>query len=242
MRYDIAGTVMQTVTIELAEKEGLFANTGSMSWMTPNIRMETTAKGGIWEGIKRSFAGGSLFLATFTGAGPGAKVTFAGDLPGKVVPMELAQGEARICQKEAFLAAQESVTFDIFFQKRLGAGLVGGEGFILQRLTGPGTAFVAIDGELVEVSLAKGEGLLVDTGHVGMFEPTIDFDIQVMKGFKNIIFGGEGIFLASLKGPGKVWLQTLPAGRLAARLRHYLPTAGGSHESGNSLTDIFQRT
>ncbi len=241
MRYNIAGTVLQTVTIELGEKESLFANTGSMSWMTDNIKMDTAAKGGIWEGIKRSFAGGSLFLASYTSTSGSGEVTFSGSLPGKVVAVELAAGESRICQKEAFLAAQDSVTFDVFFQKKFGAGLVGGEGFILQRLTGPGTAFVTIDGELVEISLEKDKRMIIDTGHVGMFEPSIDFDIQVMKGFKNILFGGEGLFLATLKGPGKVWLQSLPAERLAARLRRYFPPATESHGVGGGLADMFQR-
>ena len=156
--------------------------------------------------------------------------------PGKIIPLELAEGQSIIVQKDAFMCADKSVDMDMHFRKKLGAGFFGGEGFILQRLTGPGLAFVELDGEVVEYDLQPGQLLKVDTGHVAMFEPTVDFDITMLKGFRNILFGGEGLFLATLRGPGKVYLQTMPMMKLARKILQFLPkTKGGSGGSSGGL-------
>jgi uncharacterized protein (AIM24 family) len=151
-------------------------------------------------------------------------ITFTPEAPGSILAVELGAGESRICQKDAFMVAQESVQLEMHFRKRLGAGLFGGEGFILQKLTGPGIAWVEIAGEVRSYDLPAGQTMQVDPGHIAMYEPTVDYDIQRVKGIKNIFFGGEGLFLATLKGPGKVWLQSLPLSNLAAKLARYLPT------------------
>jgi uncharacterized protein (AIM24 family) len=150
-------------------------------------------------------------------------ITFTPEAPGSIIHIHLNSGESRICQKDAFMVAEESVQLDIHFKKRLGAGLFGGEGFVLQKLTGPGNAWVEIAGEVREYDLKAGEKMQVDPGHIAMYEPSIDYDIQRVKGVKNILFGGEGLFIATLTGPGKIWLQTLPLSNLAAKLFKYMP-------------------
>jgi uncharacterized protein (AIM24 family) len=150
-------------------------------------------------------------------------VAFAADFPGKILAVSLEQGQELICQRQAFLCAEKTVKLDIHFQRRPGAGFFGGEGFILQKLTGPGVAFVSLDGEIVEYTLSPGEVLKVDTGHVGMYEPSVSFDIEMVPGFRNILFGGEGLFLATLRGPGRVWLQTMPTQNLAKAILSYFP-------------------
>jgi uncharacterized protein (AIM24 family) len=144
-------------------------------------------------------------------------------LPGKIVPVQLAAGQQIICQKDSFMCAERSVQLDIHFQRRIGSGFFGGEGFVLQRVTGPGLAFFELDGEVVEYTLEEGQVLKVDTGHVAMFEPSVHFDVEMVRGFRNILFGGEGLFLSTLRGPGRVWLQTMPALNLANKLAQYLP-------------------
>ncbi len=230
MRYDIAGTVMQTVSFDLARGETLFSQTASMAWMSEGIRMDTHTGGGLFAGLKRAFAGGGLFITDFI-ADKDAHVAFAPRFPGQIIPVELAAGQSLICRKETFLCAEKTVTLDIFFQQRLGAGFFAGEGFIMQRVTGPGTVFLDLSGEVVEKTLAPGERLLVHAGHIGMQEPTVQIDIQMMRGFRNILFGGEGLFLATLTGPGKIWLQSMPILNLAEEVARYLPRSG---ESGSS--------
>jgi uncharacterized protein (AIM24 family) len=154
-------------------------------------------------------------------------VTFTPEAPGSILAVELGAGESRICQKDAFMVAEDSVELEMHFRKRLGTGLFGGEGFVLQKLTGPGTAWVEIAGETRAYELKPGQVLQVDPGHIAMYEPSIDYDIQRIKGVRNVLFGGEGLFLATLKGPGRVWLQSLPLPNLAAKLRRYLPGKSG---------------
>ena len=222
MRYEISGSVMQTVAIDLAAGEQLYSQTNSMAWMSDAIRMDTHTGGGFFAGLKRSFAGGSFFITDFIADRPG-HIAFAPRFPGTILAKALASGESLICRKETFLCAEKSVTLELAWQKRLGAGFFGGERFILRKVTGPGTVWLDLSGEVVEKQLGQGEKLLVHAGHVGVQSPTVDFDIQMVRGFKNMLFGGEGLFLASLTGPGHVWLQSMPIMNLAEEVGRYLP-------------------
>ena len=226
MEYKIIGTTLQVVVLELDPGETVYSESGGMAWMTANIDMKTSGRGGgIGGALKRAVSGESLFLVDYTSTNGKGMVAFASDFPGKIVPLQLGSGQELICQKTAFLCAEKTVGLDIHFRRRLGAGLFGGEGFILQKLTGPGVAFVCLDGEIVEYTLGPNQVLKVDTGHVAMYEPTVNFDIEMVKGFTNILFGGEGLFLATLHGPGRVWLQTMPTSNLARAIMPYLPKA-----------------
>lgn len=224
MKHQIHGTTLQTLDIILSQGESVFTESGGMAWMTGNIEMSTNTRGGLMKGLARSLSGESLFLTTYTCQGPGGLITFTPEAPGSIITIELDAGQSRICQKDAFMVAENSVDLEVFFRKKLGAGLFGGEGFILQKLTGPGKAWVEIAGEVRSYSLKPGQTMHVDPGHIAMFEPTVDYDIDRVKGVRNILFGGEGLFLATLTGPGKVWLQSLPLANLASTLSRYLPT------------------
>ena len=226
MKYELSGTVMQTVAIDLMPGEVIYSQTNSMCWMNDSIEMNTHTGGGFFSGLKRSFGGGSFFITDFTARGNG-HVAFAPRFPGTIMPVQLGAGQSLICRKETFLCAEKSVTLEIAWQKRLGAGFFGGEGFILQKVTGPGTVFLDLSGEVIEKDLMAGEKLLVHAGHVGVMDPSIAFDIQMVKGFKNILFGGEGLFLATLTGPGHIWLQSMPILNLAEAIANYLPQAEG---------------
>lgn len=228
MEYKIIGTTLQAVIMELDPGETVYSESGGMAWMSNNIVMKTSGRGGGLGGVlKRAVTGESLFLVEYTSQGGKGVVAFASDFPGKIVPVMLEDGQTMICQKQAFLCAEKTVGLDIHFRKKLGAGLFGGEGFVLQKLTGPGVAFVCLDGEIVEYILGNGEILKVDTGHVAMYEPTVNFDIEMVHGLTNILFGGEGLFLAALRGPGRVWLQTMPTQNLAAAIVPYMPVKAG---------------
>jgi len=226
MEYQIHGSVMQTLEVHLRQGEALFSESGGMAWMRGNITMETNTRGGVMSGLGRALSGESLFMTTYTCQSPDGLIVFTPEVPGKVLDVQLTAGQSLICQKDSFMCAQESVNLEMHFRKKLGAGLFGGEGFILQKITGPGIAFIEIPGELREYNLPAGAELKVDPGHIAMFEPTVNYDITRVKGIKNILFSGEGLFLASLKGPGKVWLQSLPLSNLAAKLARYMPTKG----------------
>ncbi|MBL8045698.1 MAG: TIGR00266 family protein [Anaerolineales bacterium] len=226
MEYKIIGTTLQAVILELDPGETVYSESGGMAWMSSNIDMKTSGRGGgILGGLGRMVSGESLFLVEYTSQGGKGIVSFASDFPGKIVPVNLAQGQELICQKSAFLCAEKTVGLGVHFRRKLGAGLFGGEGFVMQKITGPGVAFVCLDGEIVEYTLEANQMLKVDTGHVAMYEPTVGFDIEMMKGLTNIFFGGEGLFLATLRGPGRVWLQTMPTSNLARAIMPYMPTA-----------------
>jgi uncharacterized protein (TIGR00266 family) len=218
---------MQAVDVFLTAGESVYTESGGMAWMKGDVKMETSTKGGLMSGLGRALAGESLFMTTYTCRSGEAFLAFTPEVPGKVVAHELAAGQSLICQKDSFMAADDSVKLEMHFRKKLGAGLFGGEGFILQKLTGPGTALVEIPGEVREYDLAAGESLKVDPGHIALFEPTVDYDITMVRGVKNILFAGEGLFLATLTGPGKVWLQSLPLSNLARKLVRYLPKKPG---------------
>jgi uncharacterized protein (TIGR00266 family) len=234
MRYNLTGTVMQTVAIDLDPGETIYSQTNCMCWMNDAVVMNTHTGGGLFAGIKRSFSGGSLFVTEFTARGAG-HVAFAPRFPGTIVPIQLAPGQSIICRKETFLCAEKSVTLDIAWQKRLGAGFFGGQGFILQRVSGPGMVWLDLSGEVVERVLAPGERLLVHAGHVGLMDPSVLFDIQLVPGFKNIIFGGEGLFLATLTGPGRISLQSMPIMNLAEEIGRYLPSNTGGDGGGTNV-------
>lgn len=227
MKYEIHGTTLQTLDIYLQQGEALFTESGGMAWMTGDISMETNTRGGLMKGLARSLGGESLFLTTYTCRGPGGLITFTPEAPGSIIPVELGPGEVRICQKDAFMVAEESVELEVHFRKKLGTGLFGGEGFILQKLTGPGTAWAEIAGEVRSYTLKQGQSMRVDPGHIAMYEPSVSYDISRVAGVKNIFFGGEGLFLATLTGPGKVWLQSLPLANLASKLAQYISPGRG---------------
>jgi uncharacterized protein (TIGR00266 family) len=224
MEYKIIGSILQAVILELDPGETVFSESGGLAWMSSNIEMRVSGRGGgIGGALGRMVTGESLFLVEYTSQNGKGIVSFASDFPGKIVPIPLGDGQQMICQKTAFLCAEKTARLEVVFRKRLGAGLFGGEGFILQKITGPGVAFVALDGEIVEYTLSPNQVIKVDTGHVAMFEPSVTFDVEMIKGFSNILFGGEGLFLATLKGPGRIWLQTMPASNLAKAILPFIP-------------------
>lgn len=222
MRYEITGTVMQALSIDLERGETIVSQTHQMAWMSEAITMNTHTGGGLFAGLKRAVSGGSLFITEYSAEGR-ANLAFAPRFPGKIIAMQLMPGQSLVCRKETFLCAERSVSLDIAFQQRLGAGFFAGEGFILQRVTGPGTVFLDLSGEVIEKTLAPGERLRVHAGHIGIQEPTVSTDIQMVRGFRNVLFGGEGLFLATLTGPGKIWLQTMPIMNLAEEIARHLP-------------------
>jgi len=232
VRYKIIGTTMQHLVLELEPGEVVSAEPGRLLFMSDNVKMETKVKGGFLGGLKRMLAGESLFLVDFTPVNSPGIVCFAAESPGKIIPVQLKAGESMLCQKDAFLVAEESVKLEAEFVRRLGAGLFGGEGFFLQRLTGPGTFFANIGGEIIEYNLGEGQRLLVDTSCVGMFEPTVTYDIKRIRGIKNIFFGGESLFLVELTGPGRVWLQSMPVRELAREIGKYISSGKGGREGG----------
>ena len=223
MRYKIHGTVMQSVDVELEKGESVYTERGGMAWMSGNVAMETNTRGGLLKGLGRALAGESLFMTTYTCQGDRALVTFTPEAPGKVLAFELEAGQNIICQKDSFMVAQSTVSVEIHFRKRLGTGFFGGEGFILQKITGPGVVFVEIAGEVREYELEPNQVIKVDPGHIAMYEPTVDYDISTVRGVKNVLFSGEGLFLATLRGPGKVWLQSMPISNLARKIATKLP-------------------
>ena len=232
--YKVFGDDIQVVEIGLDTGEGVRAEAGAMLYMESGIEMQTGTGGGMFSGFKRMLTGESFFITTFLYNGPGrGHVAFGAPYPGKIIPIDLAQmGGVFMVQKDGFLCAARGVDIDIAFTKRLGAGIFGGEGFILQRLSGQGLAFVHAGGTILTREMKAGEKLRVDTGCLVAFAPTVDYDIQMIGGFKNALFGGEGLFFASLTGPGHVVLQTLPFSRFANRIA---AAAGGSRGESRGI-------
>ncbi len=222
MKYEISKTLLQTLTIDLDVNESIYSQTAMMAWMNAAMTMNTHNEGGFFAGLKRSLSGGSFFVTEFVSTGNG-QITFAPKFPGQILAKVLAAGESLICRKDSFLCAEKSVTFDVALQQGFGAGLFGGEGFILQKITGPGTVWLDLSGNVVEKDLQSGEMLMVHAGHIGVQTPTVSFNVKMVRGFRNIIFGGEGLFLVELMGPGKVWLQSMPIMNLAEEIGRYLP-------------------
>lgn len=223
MKYKILGTVMQSLDIEMEPGEAVYTESGGMAWMKGDFEMQTSTRGGLLAGLGRKLAGESLFMTTYTCRSGQGLVTFTPEAMGKVLPFQLEAGQSLICQKDSFMVATTSVTLEMHFRKRLGTGLFGGEGFILQKVTGPGLVFVEVAGEVREYELTAGEMIKVDPGHLALYEPSVKYDLARVKGVTNIFFSGEGLFLATLTGPGKVWLQSMPLSNLAGKLARYLP-------------------
>ncbi len=224
MQYDIKGGAFPVVICQLAKGESMITEKGSMTWMTPNMHMETQG-GGIGKMFSKAFSGESMFQNIYTAQGGPGMIAFGSSFPGKVVPITIEPGKDWVLQKSAFLASESSVKLDIFFNRKLGAGFFGGEGFIMQRISGSGICFCEIDGELVEYQLQAGQQLIVDTGYVAGFESSVSIDIQQVKGVKNKLLGGEGLFNTVLTGPGRIWLQTMPISGVAGALSPYLITS-----------------
>ncbi len=218
--YTIHGDDMQIVEVELDPGEAVRAEVGTMMFMEDGIEMQTSTGGGLFSGLKRMVTGESFFITSFlNNARDKRRVGFGAPYPGKIIPLDLAQlGGSFLCQKDGFLCAARGIDINVAFTKRIGAGLFGGEGFILQRLDGDGLAFIHAGGTIIERELAPGQRLRVDTGCLVAFAPSVKYDIQFVGGFKNALFGGEGLFLATVTGPGKVYLQSLPFSRLADRI------------------------
>ena len=244
--YKIHGEEMQCVEIELDPQESVIAEAGSLMFMDNEIRMATIfgdgAKtqgfmGKMFSAGKRVLTGESLFMTAYTNDGPGKKqATFAAPYPGKVIPLDISEHQGKIiCQKDAFLCAAKGTTIGIEFQKRIGVGLFGGEGFIMQKIEGNGMAFVHAGGTIIERTLKSGERLKVDTGCIVAFTSGIDYDIQFVGGIRNTVFGGEGLFFAVLSGPGRVWIQSLPFSRLADKIISSAPKMGGKRKGEGSI-------
>jgi uncharacterized protein (TIGR00266 family) len=248
IEFKIYGTEMQFVEVFLDPGESAVAEAGTMMFMTSAIRMETVfgdgsaqAQGGVMGALlgagKRLLTGESLFMTVFTNGGAGVeRVAFSAPYAGKILPMDLGKlGGTLICQKDSFLCAAKGVSVGIAFQKKIGVGLFGGEGFIMQKLEGDGLVFVHAGGNIHVRDLGPGDTLKVDTGCVVGYQPTVDFDVQFVGGIKNTLFGGEGLFFATLKGPGRIWLQSLPFSRLADRIWRAAPRGGGGGREEGSL-------
>jgi len=227
LKYHIRGTVQQTVGVDLNPGQTIFSDTGAMSWMTATVNMSTNTGGGLGGMFKRALSGASAFIIDFTVNGGPGQVAFSTDFPGKVLAFDLDAGQSVIMHRHAFICAEKSVALDIFFTKKLGAGMFGGEGFVLQKLTGPGMVFAELDGDAIEYHLQPGQVMKVEPGHVAMFESSVTFDITMIKGMTNILFGGEGLFLATLTGPGRIWLHSMTVSKMAHRVGEYLPKSGG---------------
>lgn len=224
MQYQIKGETLPVVICQLEAGEKMITEGGAMSWMSPNMLMETSTNGGIGKAFGRMFSGESIFQNIYTSQGGKGLIAFASSFPGSIKAFQISPGNEMIFQKSAFLAAEAGIELSIHFHKKLGSGLFGGEGFILQRVSGYGTVFAEFDGHLVEYELQPGQQIVVDTGHLAAMTPSCQMDIQAVKGVKNMVFGGEGIFNTLITGPGRVWLQTMPISNVAGVLRPYLPT------------------
>ena len=223
MKYRIIGENLPAVICELNAGETLISESGGMSWMTPNIKMQTSA-GGLGKAFGRLFSGESVFLNHYTAQGAG-EIAFASSFPGHIRALQISPGREMVVQKGAFLVAESGVQLSVHFQKRIGAGFFGGEGFIMQKLSGNGLAFIEIDGSAVEYELSVGQSMIVDTGYLAAMDATCTMEIVTVPGLKNALFGGEGIFNTVIHGPGKIVLQTMPVIKVAGALRPYLPSS-----------------
>jgi uncharacterized protein (TIGR00266 family) len=236
MQARIQGTTMPVLEVDLQPNESVFSESGELSWMTGSIQITTHTQmgggGGLFGVLKRVAGGGSIFMTEYRAFQYPGTISFCTKLPGHIVPVELGRGQEYLVHRHGFLCATPQVTISVGFQQSLGAGIFGGDGFLLQRVSGVGTAWLELSGELIQKNLAPGEVLRVHPGHVGAFQSSVSFQITMMPGIKNMIFGGDGLFLAELAGPGAVWLQTLPISRLAHQIGEYLP-----HSEARSATE-----
>ncbi|MHB8129206.1 MAG: TIGR00266 family protein [Mobilitalea sp.] len=225
MKYEIVGEPLPVVTCHVNPGETLITERGSMSWMSPNMKMDTSTNGGIGKALGRMFSGDSIFQNRYTAVGGEGLIAFASSFPGSIRALEIGPGNNMIVQKSAFLASEAGVVLSLHFQKKLGAGLFGGEGFIMQKLSGQGIAFIEIDGYAVEYVLQPGQQMVLDTGYLAAMTESCTMEIHTVPGLKNMVFGGEGIFNTVVTGPGKIILQTMPVSNVAATIRPFIPTA-----------------
>ncbi len=224
MKYSIEGEPMPVVICELEDGESMLCERGAMSWMSPNMQMETSSNGGVGKAIGRAFGGETMFINRYTATDGNGMIAFASSFPGCLRALDIAPGHEMVIQKHGFLACTMDVEMSVFFQKRLGSGFFGGEGFVMQKLSGSGTAFVELDGYIREYELGPDQQIVVDTGYVAAMDATCSMDIQQVKGVKNKVLGGEGFFNTTVTGPGKVWLQSMPICQMANALRPFLPS------------------
>lgn len=225
MKYTIQGDTLPVVICELDAEEKMITEKGSMSWMSPNMSMETTTNGGIGKAFGRLFSGESMFQNIYTAKGGPGMIAFASSFPGSIKAFQISPGNEYIFQKSAFLASEAGVDLSVHFHKKLSSGLLGGEGFILQKLSGFGTAFAEFDGHVVEYELSPGQQIVIDTGYLAAMSASCQMEIRSVPGVKNALFGGEGLFNTVITGPGHIWLQTMPISNVAAVLRPYFPSS-----------------
>lgn len=230
LKYKIEGGNLPVLICFPEAGQVISTERGSMSWMSPNMKMETNTGGGLRKMFSKMFSGESLFLNDFTAEGGNGTIAFASSFPGTIIPFEITPDNSIIVQKSGFLAMEKGMELSIYFQKRFGAGLVGGEGFIMQRIAGSGTAFIEIDGHCEQIELEAGQSVLVSTGHLAAMTESCRMEVQTVKGFKNVLFGGEGFFLTRITGPGRVWLQSMPIYKTAEALIPYIPTSSDSSD------------
>lgn len=224
MRYQIQGDTLPVVICQLEGGEKMITEGGGMAWMSPNMLMETTTNGGIGKAFGRMFSGEHIFQNIYTAQGGTGMIAFASSFPGSIKAFDIAPGQEMIFQKSAFLAGEASVELSVFFNKKFASGLFGGEGFIMQKVSGIGTMFAEFDGHVVEYELKQGQQIVVDTGHLAAMTATCKMEVKSVPGVKNMLFGGEGIFNTVISGPGRVWLQTMPISNVAGVLRPYMPS------------------
>ena len=227
MQYKIIGDALPAVICNLAQGETVITESGSMAWMTPNMKMETRA-GGLGKALSRMFSGENIFINRYTAQNGPGEITFASSFPGKIMAVQIAPDKEMIVQKSGFLAAEAGVELSVHFQKRFSSGVFGGEGFVMQKLSGNGTAFIEIDGYAVEYILEAGQSMIVDTGYLAAMDATCDMDIVSVGGLKNAFFGGEGLFNTVVRGPGRIILQTMPINKVARAIQPYIPTNNNS--------------
>lgn len=225
MKYEILGEPLPVVTCFVNAGETLITERGSMSWMSPNMKMETSTNGGFGKALGRMFSGDSFFQNRYTAVGGEGMIAFASSFPGSIRALQISPGNNMIVQKSAFLASEDSVQLSIHFQKKLGAGFFGGEGFIMQKLSGQGIAFIEIDGHAVEYDLQVGQKMIIDTGYLAAMTESCTMEITTVPGVKNMLFGGEGVFNTVITGPGRIILQSMPVSNVAASIRPFMPSA-----------------
>lgn len=235
LKYEIEGGTLPVVICYPEENQALCIESGAMSWMSPNMKMDTNTGGGLKKALGRMFSGESIFMNEYTAQGGAGMIAFASSFPGSIIPYRVTPNSGIIVQKRGFLAMEKGLDLSLYFQKRLGKGFFGGEGFIMQKITGDGLVFLEIDGHCKEYDLAAGESIVIDTGYLAAMSDTCSMDIETVKGAKNIFFGGEGLFHTRVTGPGKVYIQSMPLSNMAQALTPYLNINSGDSSSGSGI-------
>jgi uncharacterized protein (TIGR00266 family) len=241
MRYSIEGGTLPVVICHLDAGETMITEGGAMSWMSPNMLMNTSSGGGIGKVFGRLLSGENLFLNKYTAQGGNGMIAFASSLPGSIKAFEIGPGQEMIFQKRAFLCGTEGIDLSVHFHKKVGSGFFGGEGFIMQRISGNGIAFAEFDGHVIEYTLEPGQQIVIDSTHLAAMTPSCNMDIQVVKGAKNMLFGGEGLFNTVVTGPGKVWVQTMTVANLAGQVSPYIAAGTSGGAAGGIVGGLFDK-